>query len=126
MITFAGIRTLHEAGAIKGAAPGLKSLPALFDELRAAAKQKKDKARNAAYQALVALTYCAVEARNWEGNVVYRLADGRDRLAPQRLSQLASRYATCSAQEFLSMTVRDFVVNLHFKVARERYSRSGR
>ncbi|VBQ94318.1 Uncharacterised protein [Burkholderia pseudomallei] len=112
--------TLYEAGAVKGAAQGLKSLPALFDELRATAKQKKDKARNAAYQALVALTYCAVEARNWEGNVVYRLADGRDRLAPQRLSQLASRYATCSAQEFLSMIVRDFVVNLHFKVARER------
>lgn len=112
--------TLYEAGAVEGAAPGLKSLPALFDELRATSKQKKDKAGKAAYQALVALTYCAVEARNWEGKKAYRLADGRDRLAPRRLAELATRYAERPAQEFLSMIVRDFVVNLHFKVARER------
>lgn len=55
-----------------------------------------------------------------EGDDAYRLADGRDRLAPQRLAQLANRYAACPAQEFLSTIVRDFVVNLHFKVARER------
>lgn len=112
--------TLYEAGAVKGSVPGLKSLPALFDELRATSKQKVGKAAKAAYQALVALTYCAVEARNWESNDAYRLAEGRDRLTPQRLSQLASRYAARPAHEFLSMVVRDFVVNLHFKVVRER------
>lgn len=112
--------TLYEAGAIKGAPPGLKGLPALFDELRATSKQKNEKAGKAAYQALVALTYCTVEARNWEGSDAYRLADGRDRLTPQRLAQLADRYAARPARDFLSMIVRDFVVNLHFKVARER------
>jgi len=112
--------TLYEAGAVKGAAPGLKSLPALFDELRATSKQKLDKARKAAYQALVALTYCAVEARNWEDKKADSLGEGRDRLAPRRLAQLASRYAARPAQEFLSMIIRDFVVNLHFKVVRER------
>lgn len=115
-----GADTLYEAGAVNGAPPGLKGLPVLFDELREASKQKKDKAGKAAYQALLALTYCAVEARNWEGSDVYRLADGRDRLAPQRLARLADRYAARPAREFLSMIVRDFVVNLHFKVARER------
>ncbi|MBF3971724.1 hypothetical protein [Burkholderia pseudomallei] len=112
--------TLYEAGAVEGATPDLDSLPALFDKLRATSKQKMDKAGKAAYQALVALTYCAVEARNWQGNKAYRLADGRDRLAPQRLAQLATRYGARPAQEFLSMIARDFVVNLHFKVARER------
>lgn len=112
--------TLYEAGAVEGATPDLDSLPALFDKLRATSKQKMDKADKAAYQALVALTYCAVEARNWQGNKAYRLADGRDRLTPQRLAQLATRYGARPAQEFLSMIARDFVVNLHFKVARER------
>ncbi|WP_234775366.1 hypothetical protein [Paraburkholderia tropica] len=112
--------TLYEAGAVKGAVPGLKSLPTLFDELRAASRQRTDKAGKAAYLALVALSYCAVEARNWEGKKAYRLADGRDRLAPQRLAQLASRYAERPAQEFLSMIIRDFVVNLHFRMVRER------
>ncbi|THJ45671.1 hypothetical protein E9536_40735 [Burkholderia sp. LS-044] len=113
--------TLYEAGAVAHAKPAIRSLPVLFEELKKNIGFRSESgARKAVYQVLGALTYCAVEAGNWKGNDAYRLADGRDRLAPQRLAELADRYAARPADEFLSMIVRDFVVNLHFKVARER------
>jgi hypothetical protein len=118
-------RTLYEAGmAGKGHASQvvpLKDLAALFEELKESAKFKVlAKARKAVRHVAVALTYCAAEAENWSCNAEYRRDDTRDRLSPANLARLANQYADRPLTEFVEMVVRDFVVNLHFRVVRER------
>ncbi|KWU19083.1 hypothetical protein AS149_12615 [Burkholderia cenocepacia] len=117
--------TLYEAGmAGKGHASQvvpMKSLPALFDELRDAAKFRTlTKARKAVKLIAVALTYCAVEAENWRNNPLYNREDARDRLSPARLARLAAQYAKRPVGDLLAAVVQDYVINLHFSVIRER------
>ncbi|VXC51278.1 conserved hypothetical protein [Burkholderia sp. 8Y] len=117
--------TLYEAGmAGTGYASQvvpMKSLHVLFDELRKASKFKTfEKAKKAVLLVAVALTYCAAEAENWPEGGFYRRDDTRDRLSPAHLATLARRYADKPVTELVAMVIRDFVVNLHFSVVRER------
>ncbi|MFX1715576.1 hypothetical protein [Paraburkholderia sp. A1RO-5L] len=118
-------QTLYEAGmAGRGHASQvvpMKDLSGLFGDLRDGAKFRVlSKARKASRLVAVALTYCAVEAGNWATNDKYMREQTRDRLSPALLARLAGRYAKKPVTEFVAMVVRDFVINLHFSVVRER------
>jgi hypothetical protein len=99
----------------------MKGLPFLFEELRKASTFKTlEKAKKTVRLIVVALTYCAAEADNWPEEGPYLRENSKDRLSPADLASLARRYANKPVTEFVAMVIRDFVVNLHFSVVRER------
>lgn len=67
-----------------------------------------------------ALVYCALDATVWRDRQGFRMTVDGDRLPLTELVQLFADFSNASPAEFVAQVVRDYVVNLHFRVVRER------
>lgn len=70
-----------------------------------------------AYEALV---YCAVDIPLWLEIPEFKASLERDRLSPSELVRLVEEYRDAPLAHFVARIVKDYVINLHFRVVRER------
>jgi len=74
----------------------------------------------------VALVYCGLEARNFQGNSRFEQALSNERLTLLKLSSLVEEHLTDSPAKFMAHIVQHYVVLQHFAVVQERAARDGR
>jgi hypothetical protein len=70
-----------------------------------------------AYEALV---YCAVDTPLWADVVDFKMGLEGDRLSPSELVRLVEEFHDAPLADFIAHVVQEYVINLHFRVVRER------
>lgn len=78
---------------------------------------REDEEKRAVGCALCALLWCATEAKFLPNE---SLTEAGDRMSLRTLRVLTEEMADSSPQEYVAAIVRDYVINLHFDVVRER------
>ncbi|CAN7179860.1 hypothetical protein [Caballeronia sp. LjRoot31] len=96
-------------------------IAALFDALRKCEnlKPESDKERQAAALCYFAFLFCAKESENFGAHPYFKRDEG-DRLGFDELESLVALYRDATPGEFISHIVRDYTINQHFDVVRER------
>ncbi|HDR9009702.1 TPA: hypothetical protein QDB08_002672 [Burkholderia vietnamiensis] len=119
MLYRSGMETdnLNMAGRVEKLYETARSVWATPGEREDDARMLAQAASALAYEALV---YCAVDAPLWMEVPDFKASIEGDRLSPAELARLVEDYRDSPLAQFVAHIVKEYVVNLHFRVVRER------